>query len=207
MKKLTCFFIALAFIKVAYAGPETFSSKEVAPAPTTPPTWYRDNEWNISAWFAYAFPGTDDDRNSLADTFSANPGPGTYDRFLADNHAFGGGAEVKYFFRRYFGIGIEGFALAADGTSYTVENFGATAAFKDHDEHVVGGALGTLTFRYPIGQTRFAPYVWVGVAEPSAATMRRPFTLAEFLSASATMPNPVQWGNLAAGSRSGLPRT
>ena len=162
MKKLNRLFIAFGFINVAYAGPETFSAKEVSPAPTTPPTWYRDNEWNISAWFAYASPGTDDDRSSLADTFSANPGPGTYDRFLADDHAFGGGAEVKYFFRRYFGIGIEGFALGADGTSYTVENFGATAAFGGRDAHVVGGALGTLTFRYPIGQTRFAPYVWVG---------------------------------------------
>ncbi|MEY2486633.1 MAG: hypothetical protein QOH39_2281 [Verrucomicrobiota bacterium] len=165
MKKLTYFFIALSFIKLAYAGSTTFSDKEVTPASTTPttsPLWYRDNEWNISAWFAYAFPGTDNDRNSLTDTFSAEPGPGTYDRFLADDHAFGGGAEVKYFFRRYFGIGIEGFALAADGTSYTVENSGATAAFKDRDEHRVGGALGTFTLRYPIGQTRFAPYVWAG---------------------------------------------
>ena len=165
MKKLTCFFIAFAFIKLAYAGSETFSEKEVSPAPTSPPTWYRDNEWNISAWFAYAFPGTDNDRSSLADTFSADPGPGTYDRFLADDHAFGGGAEVKYFFRRYFGIGLEGFALAADGTSYTVENSGATAAFKDRDEHTVGGTLGTFTLRYPIGQTRFAPYVWAAGGE------------------------------------------
>jgi hypothetical protein len=162
MKKLTSLFVAFGFINIAYAGPETFSAKEVSPASTTPPTWYRDNEWNTSAWFAYAFRGTDDDRNSLADTFSANPAPFTYDRFLADDHAFGGGAEVKYFFRRYFGIGIEGFALAADGTSHTVENVGATAAFKGHDGHLAGGALGTFTFRYPIGQTRFAPYVWAG---------------------------------------------
>jgi hypothetical protein len=162
MKKPTLFLIAFGFITVAYAGPETFSAKEELPAPTTPPTWYRDNEWNISAWFAHAFAGTDDDRNSLADTFSADPGPGTYDRFLADDHAFGGGAGVKYFFRRYFGIGIEGFALAADGTSYTVENFGATAPFKSRDDHAVGSTLGTLTLRYPIGQTRLAPYVWAG---------------------------------------------
>ena len=106
MKKLTCCLIALASINAADAGPEIFSTKDVSPAPTPPPPWYRDHEWNISAWFALASPGTDDNRSSLADTFSANPGPGTYDRFLADDHAFGGGAEVKYFFRRYFGIGI-----------------------------------------------------------------------------------------------------
>jgi hypothetical protein len=162
MKKLICFFLALAIIKAADAGPETLSAKEGLSAPTNPTTWYRDNEWNLSASFAHAFSGTEDDRNSLADTFSANPGPGTYDRFLADEHASGGGAAAKYFFHRYFGIGIEGFALAADGRSYTVENFGATAAFSARDEHVVGGALGTLTLRYPIGQTRFAPYVWAG---------------------------------------------
>jgi hypothetical protein len=161
MKKLTCCLIALASINAADAGPEIFSTKDVSPAPTPPPTWYRDHEWNISAWFGYAFPGTDNDRNSLPDTFSADPGPGTYDRFLADDHAFGGGAEVKYFFHRYFGIGIEGFGLASDGASYTVENFGATA-FKNNDTHVVGAALGTVTLRYPIGQTRFAPYVWAG---------------------------------------------
>jgi hypothetical protein len=161
MKKLTCSFITLAFFHVAYAGPEIYSGKEESPVPTTPPTWYRDNEWDISAFFAHAFAGTGEDRNSLADTLSKDPGPGTYDRFLADDHALGGGAAVKYFFRRYFGIGIEGFALAADGTSYTVENFGATA-YTQRDEHVVGAALGTLTLRYPIGQTRLAPYVWAG---------------------------------------------
>jgi hypothetical protein len=158
MKKLIYLFNALVFINIAYAGSETFSAKELSSAPATPPTWYRDNEWDISAWFAYAFPGTSDDRNSPADTFSADAGRGAYNRFLAADHAFGGGAEAKYFFRRYFGIGIEGFALAADGTSYS----GATAAFEDRREHVVGSALATFTLRYPIGQTRFAPYIWAG---------------------------------------------
>jgi hypothetical protein len=200
MKTLTCFFIALAFINAAYAGPETLSAKEESPAPTTSPTWYRDNEWNVSAWFAHAFSGTNDDRTSLADTFSADPGPGTYDRFLADDHAFGGGVEAKYFFHRYFGIGIEGFALAAQGTSYTVENFGATAAF----------VTSTLS------EVRLAP-LFCGIrsakrgshhtsgregAELSAAIMKRPFTLAEVSNASTTMLNPVPWGNSAAGSRS-----
>jgi hypothetical protein len=161
MKKLTLFLAALGLINVADAGPEPLPTKEDLPVPTSSPSWYRDNEWDISAWFARGFTGTGADRNSLADTFSADRSPGMYDRFLADDHAFGGGAGVKYFFRRYFGLGIEGFALAADSTSYTVENFGATA-FKAHDDHTVGSALATLTLRYPIGQTRLAPYVWAG---------------------------------------------
>ena len=162
MKQIHHFVIALLLVQVAQAGPDSFSARDPSAAPTTAPAWYRDQEWNINTWFAYGFPGTDDQRNSLTDTFSPNPGPGRYDRYLADEHAFGGGAGVKYFFRRYFGIGLEGFALAADGRGYTVENFGATSAFKARDEHVVGGALASLTLRYPIGQSRFAPYVWAG---------------------------------------------
>jgi hypothetical protein len=45
-------------------------------------------------------------------------------------------------FARYFGIGVEGYGLAArDG---------------------VGQASGNLIFRYPIPGTRFAPYIYAG---------------------------------------------
>lgn len=159
--KLSSFILLSVFAQPVDAGPEILSPKEIAPAPTMPTNWYRDNEWNINTWFAYAFPGTENDRSSLAETFFNPPGPGSYDRFLADEHAFGGGVEFKYFFRRYFGAGLEGFALNADGASYTVENFGGTA-FKRRYEHLVGGRLATLTFRYPLGRSRFAPYVWAG---------------------------------------------
>ncbi|HEY4281434.1 MAG TPA: hypothetical protein VGM62_00105 [Chthoniobacterales bacterium] len=162
VSKLLICLIMSAFVRSADAGIDTSSSKEVQPAPAPPPAnWYRDTEWNISAWFAYGFPGTVNDRTSLTDTLSAPPGPGTYDRFLADEHAYGGGLEAKYFFHRYFGIGIEGFALKADGVSYTAENAGAIA-FKGPHDRILGGPLATATLRYPIGQSRFAPYVWAG---------------------------------------------
>lgn len=56
---------------------------------------------------------------------------------------FGGGMEVKYFMNRNFGLGIEAFGVNGDGTA-------------------TGAALATATFRLPINDSRFAPYVFVG---------------------------------------------
>jgi opacity protein-like surface antigen len=64
------------------------------------------------------------------------------DRYLGVDHAFGGGVDAKYFFTRYLGAGVEGYLLDTHDTS--------------------GAALGTLTFRYPLPCSRFAPYVFAG---------------------------------------------
>jgi hypothetical protein len=161
MKKLVLGLFAIgALASAAFAGTE-YSGKEmkqVAPAPC--PEWYADNEWNASLWGAYAFTGTDNNRGSIDDVFLKVGG--NYDRFLGGDHAWGGGLDAKYFFRRYFGVGIEGFGLAAHGSDYDIEDFGRLGFSKDSDHHIVGGVLGTLTLRYPISCTRFSPYVWAG---------------------------------------------
>src|SRR5947209_16835217 len=113
MKKFTLTFTFLcACTALAYAGPEPLPSgkemKQVAPAPC--PEWYADSEWNVSLWGAYAFTGTDNNRGSIDDVFFK--AGGDYDRFLGGDHAWGGGLDAKYFFRRYFGLGVEGFGLA-----------------------------------------------------------------------------------------------
>jgi hypothetical protein len=59
------------------------------------------------------------------------------------DHAWGGGGDLKYFFTRNLGVGLEGFALDGNNT--------------------VGAVLGTFTVRFPIGDSRFAPYVFGGV--------------------------------------------
>lgn len=56
---------------------------------------------------------------------------------------FGGGMEVKYFMNRNFGLGIEAFGVNGDGTA-------------------TGAALATATFRLPINDSRFAPYIFIG---------------------------------------------
>src|SRR5437667_4437215 len=71
-----------------------------------------------------------------------NIGQVSKNQLFARDDAWGGGADVKYFWSRYFGVGIEGVGLAAK------TNF-------------AGGGLLTLTGRYPFG--RFAPYLTGGI--------------------------------------------
>ncbi len=105
------------------------------------PQWYADTEWNVTLSGIYA-PTTNDYRD---------------DRYLSADHAWGGAIDAKYFFHRYFGVGLQGFGLGTDN------NVNRRAAFFRNDNtDFVGGALGTFTFRYPIPCTRFAPYGWAG---------------------------------------------
>jgi hypothetical protein len=154
---------SIGLTQTALSGPEAISSKEMKQtAVQQPECFYRDNELNISAFGAYAFSGTGYDRPDIEDVDDLNI-IGTYDRFLGDD-TWGGGLEVKYFFRRYFGIGIEGFGLAGNG-DHAVLDHGTQARFEEayfSEDHFIGGVVGTFTLRYPIGCSRFAPYAWAG---------------------------------------------
>jgi hypothetical protein len=153
MKKLLLTLVGTAVIASgAFAGTETYSGKEmkqVAPLPC--PAWYADQEFNVGIWGTYIFTG-----NEWAN-----------DRYLEADHVWGGGGSLKYFFARYFGVGVEGWAGSArqaTGLDFTRSLFNP-AAFEDrvhHEDNVVGAILGTFTFRYPIPCSRFAPYAFVG---------------------------------------------
>src|SRR5881394_1595223 len=154
----------------SYSGKDSGKEmKQVVPPPC--PQWYGDNEWNVNLWGTYAFTNTEFAPNpSLVDivqsTSEGNPVLGTYDRYIGGDHAWGGGADIKYFFHRYFGVGIEGFALEAHKPGFDIFEDPTTPIFTreriNHD-HTVGAVLGTFTLRYPIPCTRFAPYAWAGV--------------------------------------------
>jgi hypothetical protein len=171
-------FLALGAIAVsiscALAGSERYSAKETIAPPC--PSWYADNEWNVSLWAEYAFTANDyptgDDTVFLEGGRPLNPPfsgrhPNTY---LEADHAWGGGIDIKYFFNRYFGIGIQGFALNARRSFGTVTISAPPPGFVGsrvevgtrHDERMVGSVLGTFTLRYPMGCSRFAPYLWFG---------------------------------------------
>jgi Outer membrane protein beta-barrel domain len=143
---------SVGIASVAFAGTETYSGKEMkqVAAPPPCPEWYADNEFNVSLWGTYVFTGTEW-RN---------------DRYLEADHAWGGGVDAKYFFHRYFGVGIEGWAVDArqarenDIDTDVVE--GVTTQRFGHENNAVGAVLGTLTLRYPIPCTRFAPYIFGG---------------------------------------------
>jgi hypothetical protein len=136
MKKLTlslCALIALG--SAAFAGTEySKESKAVVPPPC--PQWYADNEFNLSLSGVYAFRSDDDGFNSNWD------------------NAWGGAIDAKYFFHRYFGLGVQGFFLGTDDDNNN--------GFNNDDSDGVGGVLGTFTLRFPINCSRFAPYIWVG---------------------------------------------
>src|SRR5881628_85308 len=153
MKRLVSCLLGLGVITSAAFGGTEYSGKEmkqVAPPPC--PEWYADNEFNVSLWGTYVFTG-----NNWQN-----------DRYIEADHAWGGGIDLKYFFHRYFGVGIEGWAASArrrvlnfaelDGGP-DPEPFFATSS---HDSRVVGAVLGTLTLRYPFHCSRFSPYIFGG---------------------------------------------
>lgn len=158
MKKFTLtFMIFSALCAAAYSG--SYSSKEVMQQAPSPTEWYRAHEWDLSVWGTYAFPGNSGGRSraeiAARDTFFdvLDPEPGTTlqqdfdeghtndDRFINRDGALGGGADMKFFFAKWWGLGLEGFLV-------------------DANDNIGGAYLATATFRFPIG--RFAPYIWGG---------------------------------------------
>jgi hypothetical protein len=154
MKKLMLSLLGIAAISsIGFAGTETYSGKEMkqVAAPPPCPEWYADREFNVSLWGTYVFTG-----NSWQN-----------DRYLEADHAWGGGGDIKYFFMRYIGVGVEGWAVdarQATGVDFTRSLF--THAFDrddiHHENNVVGAVLGTLTLRYPFHCSRFSPYIFGG---------------------------------------------
>jgi hypothetical protein len=150
MKKLILSLLGVAAISsIGFAGTETYSGKEMKQVAGPPPCpeWYADREFNVGLWGTYVFTGNEW-RN---------------DRYIESDHAWGGGIDLKYFFWRYIGVGIEGWAVDA---RRSFEEVTGTEVFQfsgiGHESRAVGSVLGTLTLRYPIPCTRFAPYVFGG---------------------------------------------
>jgi hypothetical protein len=151
MKKLLLAGLGAAVLaSAAFAGTETYYGKEmkqVAPLPC--PEWYRDREFNVGIWGTYVFTANDWED----------------DRYIEADHGWGGGIDAKYFFCRYLGVGVEGWAINARRTftnAFIDFNNGTFDVHSEHDSRAVASVLGTVTFRYPIPCTRFAPYVFAG---------------------------------------------
>jgi hypothetical protein len=157
----------------SYSGSGKDSGKEMKQVAYVPPCpeWYGDREWNVNLFGTYAFTNTEFAPNpSLVDivqsTSEGGPVLGTYDRYIGGDHAWGGGGDIKYFFCRYAGVGVEGFALDAHKPGYDIFEDQAVPIFvhrRINHNHTIGSVLGTFTLRYPVPCTRFAPYAWAGV--------------------------------------------
>jgi hypothetical protein len=165
-------FALLVVAPAIYAdGPERYSGKEKEVMQPAPPVcdFYRAHEWDLGIWAAWAFAADDgqfdvpnDDpfvpdadpfvldvlTGFFAEPAQFNPneriniGQVSKNELFGRDDTWGGGVDIKYFWSRYFGVGIEGLGLAAK------TNF-------------AGGGLLTFTGRYPFG--RFAPYVTGGM--------------------------------------------
>src|SRR4051812_21707015 len=114
MKKLMLSFSALAAAtSLALAGTE-YSGKEMKQSTAVQQEcWYGDNEWNVNVWGTYVFTGSEMNSLGAPGFFLGEP---RGDNYLQGDHAWGGGGDVKYFWHKYFGFGVEGFALDAKRT-------------------------------------------------------------------------------------------
>jgi hypothetical protein len=148
---------------LASAGPEAISSKEMKETvqPIVPTQWYADREWNIGIWGTYVFTANGEE---MAENQPAPVPCWESDRYLGTDEAWGGGIDLRYFFHRYFGVGIEGYALAVHRDAPETGNLDVgrlkTPATPKDEDRTVGSVLGTLTLRFPFG--RFAPYAFAG---------------------------------------------
>lgn len=144
MKKLIfCLCALVALGSAAFAGTAETYSKESKNVVPPCPEWYGDSEWNLNLWETYVF--ADDN-----------------DLYLGDNHAFGGGADLKYFFHRYFGIGIQGWVVNAERQTFDLNLNPPPVVVTGEDSRAIGAFLGTFTLRFPGRCSRFAPYIWGG---------------------------------------------
>jgi hypothetical protein len=161
------------YTDAAYARSGKDSGKEMKQVAYVPPCpqWYGDREWNLNLFGTYAFTNTEFAPNpSLVDivqsTSEGGPVLGTYDRYIGGDHAWGGGGDIKYFFCRYAGVGVEGFVLDGSKPGFDIFEDQSVPVFvhkRINHNHTIGSVLGTLTLRYPIPCTRLAPFAWAGV--------------------------------------------
>lgn len=152
---------SLVLVSLAGAGTAQPTAKEIERSSVCP-QFFADTGWNLGLFGTYAFPNGEIINNALLRGTSLAGGELTRG-YLNTDHAWGGGIDAKYFFHRYFGVGIEGYALAANGFVVDIaQGFGDCGVFRHRDLRAVGSAFGTFTLRYPIRCTRFAPYAFAG---------------------------------------------
>lgn len=152
MKRVLSLLVGILLVPCVHAGQNSLQRE--AETAIQPPAWYADYEFNVGLSGRYVFSATRYQR----------------DRYLDADHAFGGGIDAKYFFARYFGLGIEGALLAVDRTSVDREGslflsippqfLGVESRTKELRS--VGSVIGTFTLRCPIANSRFAPYAYLG---------------------------------------------
>jgi opacity protein-like surface antigen len=125
-----------------YAGERVVSSgKEAKAQVVAPTTCFKDHELQVDLYGAYVDGNAPDHAGPWQD------------------HGWGGGVGINYFFSRYIGIGIEGTVL--DGRENPlVDQSRNRSAHSDHT--AIWSGSGSLIARMPIDRLCLAPYAYVG---------------------------------------------
>jgi hypothetical protein len=141
MKTLTITALAsLAFAATTFAGHEVIDNSKDKKT-IIPPTCFNDHELQLDIYGTYS-----------VGNGSSHAGP-------INNHGFGGGLGVNYFFTRYIGVGAEYFVDDARHNSDSVNDGHHHDGDGEDAFHHVGGSL---IFRYPIDRLCLAPYAYLG---------------------------------------------
>jgi hypothetical protein len=144
--------LSLLVVLVTTARSGTSETFDKGVAETVTESWYAEREFNLQLWGTYAFTSNDYRQDTI-----------DRDLYLKSDHAWGGGLDVKYFFNRYLAVGLEGYVVSSTASFPYVSVFGPFTTYPTfHDTRTIGAGLGTITLRYPIGASRFAPYVFAG---------------------------------------------
>lgn len=141
MKKLTFSLLAvLGLVGSSFAGHEmAASSKEYKPV--APEQCFNDQEFQLDIFGAYS------DGNALD-----HAGP-------LQDHGWGGGIGINYFFTRNIGIGVDGIALYGRENRQQDDNGKQLDSQKHHTAY---SATSSIIFRFPIDEACLAPYVFLG---------------------------------------------
>jgi hypothetical protein len=136
MKKiLTTLILGVSVLSSSYAD---VGERRTTTTTTTPTTRERTStSYNFKSPTLF---GDDETTVDIFGTYSAVDGNGAYD------DGFGGGIGVNKFFRRYFGVGLEGYFW--DGAT---------------NGDVISSVAGSIIARYPIEQFHVAPYLLGGI--------------------------------------------
>jgi hypothetical protein len=152
--------LLVLLVATAYSGPLQVFDKNTTQSDVTP-NWYAAREFNVQLW----------------GTYLATANEHRQDRFLEADHAWGGGLDAKYFFNRYMAVGIEGYAVSRAAAFSYITFFPGNGITNEtlHDTRTIGAGLATITLRYPIGASRFAPYAFAGGGFISGGAQRLRF--------------------------------
>jgi hypothetical protein len=133
----TTLFASIAMAATSFAGHEVYSGGKDfkdKKGPIAPVYCFNAGEVQVDVFGAY----------------QVGEGPGQAGPI--NNHGWGGGIGVNYFFTRYIGVGAEGYWIASEHNGHQ----GA------HGETTFHNINGSLIFRLPIDNLCLAPYAFIG---------------------------------------------